>query len=286
MTQKRPVAFVTGASSGIGFSIAKHLKQHGFVVYAGARRVYKMNDLDDIGIHTLSLDVTDSESIQAAVQQIATAEGRLDVLVNNAGFGVFGAIEEVPLEKAKQQFDVNVFGVTEMSKAVLSLMRERHAGRIINISSVDGKIANPLGGWYVGSKFAVEGLSDSMRLELADFGIQVAVIEPGPIKSDWAKIAGEQLLEVSHDGPYQELSKQAAAFLQTVDAFGAQPEIIARKVVQAATARRPRTRYTAGVAAYAGLLGRRLLPDSALDAVLRQTGKLALRYQERSQGKD
>lgn len=138
----------------------------------------------------------------------------------------------------------------------------------------------------MGSKFAVEGLSDSMRLELADFGIQVAVIEPGPIKSDWAKISGEQLLEVSHDGPYQELSKQAAAFLQTLDAFGSQPEIIARKVVQAATARRPRTRYTAGVAAYASLLGRRILPDSALDAVLRQTGKLALKYQEHAEDED
>lgn len=125
MTSKRPVALVTGASSGIGFSIAKHLYRHGFTVYAGARRVYQMSGLEALGIHTTFLDVTDTDSIQSLVKQIATDEGRLDVLVNNAGYGLFGAIEEVPLEKARQQFDVNVFGVTEMSKAVLPIMRQQ-----------------------------------------------------------------------------------------------------------------------------------------------------------------
>lgn len=286
MTSKRPVALVTGASSGIGFSIAKHLYRHGFTVYAGARRVYQMSGLEALGIHTTFLDVTDTDSIQSLVKQIATDEGRLDVLVNNAGYGLFGAIEEVPLEKARQQFDVNVFGVTEMSKAVLPIMRQQASGRIINISSVDGKIANPLGGWYVGSKFAVEGISDSMRLELADFGIKVIVIEPGNIKSDWAKISADQLAEVAGDGPYEPLSAEAGAFLKTLSEFGSEPSVIARKVTFAATARRPRARYAVGGGAPAGVLARRILPDSAIDFLLKQSGKLALKYQNSKSSPD
>lgn len=286
MTSKRPVALVTGASSGIGFSIAKHLYRHGFTVYAGARRVYQMGGLEVLGIHTIYLDVTDTDSIQTVVKQIAADEGRLDVLVNNAGYGVFGAIEEVPLEKAHQQFDVNVFGVTEMSKAVLPIMRQQQDGRIINISSLDGKIANPLGGWYVGSKFAIEGISDAMRLELADFGIKVIVIEPGDIKSDWAKISAEQLADVAGDGPYQELSAEAGAFLKTISEFGSEPSVIARKVTFAATARRPRARYAVGGGAPVGAFARRVLPDGAMDFLLRQSGKLALKYQNKKTDPD
>ena len=276
---QRPVALVTGASSGIGFEIAKHLKRHGFNVYAGARRVAKMNALDDIGIHTMYLDVTDSDSITAAVSQIDVDEGRLDVLVNNAGYGLFGALEEVPLEKAKAQFDVNVFGLSEMTKQVLPLMRRQRAGRVINVSSVAGKTAAPLGNWYGASKYAVEGLSDNLRLELANFGIDVVVIEPGATTSAWAATAGDQLASVAQNGPYTKLSAEAAAFLKTIAAFGSDPALISRAVVQAATARRPKTRYVPGAAAKAEVFGRWLLSDRMMDSAIRQLGKQSLRYQ-------
>lgn len=276
---QRPVALVTGASSGIGFEIAKHLKAHGFNVYAGARHVAQMNDLDDRGIHTMYLDVTDPASIRAVVQQIDEDSGRLDVLVNNAGYGLFGALEDVPLEKAKAQFDVNVFGLSEMTKAVLPLMRAQHAGRVINITSTAGKAATPLGGWYGASKFAVEGLSDNLRLELAPFGIDVVVIEPGATKSNWAATAGEQLASVAQDGPYEQLSAEAAAFLKTIAVFASDTALIARAVTQAATARRPKTRYVPGVMAKAEVFGRWLLPDRVVDASIRQLGKRSLDYQ-------
>ncbi len=208
----RKVAIVTGASSGIGKQIAKNLFRNGMDVYALSRRVYKMNELDDLGIHTLHLDVSDQEEIEQVVNQIAQEAGRIDVLVNNAGLGTFGSIEEVDLSEGEYEFKVNVFGMVKMIQAVLPTMRQQKSGRIINMSSMDGKLGNLMGAWYVGSKFAIEGISDSLRLELKPFGIDVAVIEPGAISSNWKGIAIDKLMEVSGEGPYAQMARQTSDF--------------------------------------------------------------------------
>jgi NAD(P)-dependent dehydrogenase (short-subunit alcohol dehydrogenase family) len=167
----QPVAFVTGASTGIGFEAAKKLSEHGFTVYAGARRVEKMEPLKAYGVKVLGLDVTDEASMEAAVGTILEAHGRIDVLVNNAGYGSYGSLEEVELAEGRRQFDVNVFGLARMTQLVLPSMRAAARGRIINVSSIGGKMYEPLGAWYHATKFAVEGLSDSLRLELKPHGI-------------------------------------------------------------------------------------------------------------------
>ena len=174
----QPVAFVTGASTGIGFETAKKLAAHGFTVYAGARRVEKMGPLKADGVRVLALDVTDEDSMSAAVGKVLAAHGRIDVLVNNAGYGAYGSLEEVELAEGRRQFDVNVFGLARMTQLVIPAMRAAGAGRIINVSSMGGKMYEPLGAWYHATKFAVEGLSDSLRIELKPHGIDVSIIEP------------------------------------------------------------------------------------------------------------
>src|SRR5437879_11777956 len=165
------VALVTGASSGIGASAARKLHDLGYVVYGAARRVERMKDLADAGIEVLPMDVTDQESMRDGVRRIIDAHGRIDVLVNNAGYGSYGAIEDVPLDEARAQFEVNVFGAAALIQLVTPHMRAQGSGRIINISSMGGKIYTPFGGWYHGTKFALEALSDSLRNELRPFGI-------------------------------------------------------------------------------------------------------------------
>lgn len=263
MTQRK-VALVTGASSGIGNAIARSLHRNGVTVYAGARRVSRMNDLDDLGITTLALDVTDAKSVESVVNRIVSETGRIDILVNNAGYGLMGAIEDVPLKQAEDQFAVNLFGVARLIQSVLPMMRQQHAGRIINVTSVDGKVAQPLAGWYVASKFALEGLSDTLRLELAPKGVHVAVIEPGAIRSAWADIATDHLKATSADGPYQEAAADAGRVLQVIKRFSSEPRVIARLVDRAALSRRPKTRYSAGAGSQI-LWVRRFLSDRTID---------------------
>ncbi|WP_125573195.1 oxidoreductase [Levilactobacillus huananensis] len=260
----RKVALVTGASSGIGKAIARSFHRNGVTVYAGARRVSRMNDLDDLGITTLSLDVTNAKSVASVVNRIVSETGRIDILVNNAGYGLMGAVEDVPLKQAEDQFAVNLFGVARLIQSVLPMMRQQHSGRIINVTSVDGRVAQPLAGWYVASKFALEGLSDTLRLELAPKGIHVSVIEPGAIKSAWADIATDHLKETSANGPYQEAAADAGRILQVVKRFSSEPRVIARLVDRAALSRRPKTRYSAGAGSQI-LFVRRFLSDRAID---------------------
>lgn len=180
----RKVILLTGASSGIGHEAAMELLAQGHIVYAAARRVEKMEDLAAAGAHVLSLDVTDSSSISGVVNAVLSQQGRIDVLINNAGYGYLGALEGVSMEEARRQLDVNVFGLAEMTKQVLPYMRERRSGRIINISSVAGKVGIAFVGWYNVSKFAVESYSDVLRKEVRQFGIDVVLIEPSGIKTD------------------------------------------------------------------------------------------------------
>src|SRR5215469_913275 len=183
------VALVTGASSGIGDATARRLAPLGYTVYAVARRVDRMAALKDRGIRTEAADVTDDAALVALVEKIISETGRIDVVVNNAGYGSYGALEDVPIAEARRQFDVNVFALARLIQLTLPHMRAQRDGYIVNITSIGGKIWEPLGAWYHATKFAVEGLSDCLRVEVAPFGIDVIVIEPGAIRTEWAGIA-------------------------------------------------------------------------------------------------
>jgi len=180
---------ITGASSGIGEDAVKGLLAAGHIVYAAARRVDRMQPLADAGARVFSLDVTDDEAMTIAVKTILQEAGHIDVLINNAGYGSYGALEDVPLDEARRQFDVNIFGLARLIQLVLPSMREHRSGRIVNVSSIGGEFGEPFGSWYHATKFALEGLSDSLRMELHPFGIDVVVIQPGAILTEWNSIA-------------------------------------------------------------------------------------------------
>lgn len=265
-------ALVTGASSGIGEAIARRLMADGYRVFAGARRVDRMKALGAAGARPLALDVTDDDSLKAAVEAI-TAEGNgLAVLVNNAGYGSYGSLEEVPIDEGRRQFEVNVFGLARLTQLVLPIMRAQHRGAIVNISSIGGKIYEPLGSWYHATKFAVEGMSDCLRLELEPFGIDVIVIEPGSIKTEWNNIARDNLLKTSGSGPYSAEAEGHARLLASANtwSFASPPEAVARVVSRALRARRPRTRYAAAGGALPLLILRKLLSDRMFDRVVRR----------------
>ena len=197
---------ITGASSGIGKATAKQLIAEGYTVYTAARRVEKMDDLRMLGCVPLRMDITKEEDVAAAVDRIQTETGGVDILINNAGFGTQGSIEETTLEDARYQFDVNLFGLARLTQLVLPSMRKKRFGKIINISSVGGKIYAPLGGWYHATKHALEGWSDCLRTEVRQFGIDVVIVEPGAIGTEFNDVFVGPMLERSGEGPYRELA--------------------------------------------------------------------------------
>jgi short-subunit dehydrogenase len=271
-------ALVTGASSGIGESTALKLKQQGYTVYGAARRVERMAGLEAAGVHVLKMDVTDDASMVAGVEQIIAETGRIDVLVNNAGYGSYGALEDVPMSEAKYQFEVNIFGLARLTQLVLPQMRAQATGYIVNVSSVGGKIYEPLGCWYHATKFAVEGLSDSLRLELKPFGIKVVVIEPGAIATEWSGIAAEGLVKTSGDTAYAELARNGAAVLAMADGnpnLVSPPTVIAKAIAKAVSKRNPRTRYAVGGGAKPVLFLRAVLPDKGFDFVVSRAFRTA-----------
>ncbi|MEU1514761.1 oxidoreductase [Streptomyces sp. NPDC005811] len=268
------VALVTGASSGIGEAIARRLKEAGYTVYGAARRVDRMAGLADFGVHVLPLDITDDTSVKAAVERVIGAEGRIDVLVNNAGYGSYGALEDVPLDEARAQIEVNVFGLARLTQLVVPHMRAQQRGTIVNISSMGGKFTTPLGAWYHASKYAVEALSDALRMETRPFGIHVSVVEPGSIRTEWGGIAADKLRRTSGHGPYGEQAEAMARSLENSSRPGARmtspPSVIARTVTRAATARRPKTRYRAGFGAKPLVFLSKALSDRAFDALIKR----------------
>lgn len=269
-------ALITGASSGIGESAALRLQSLGFTVYGAARRVDRMSGLAAAGVRTLSMDVTDDLSMQAGVDRIMSETGRIDILVNNAGYGSYGAIEEVDIAEARRQFEVNVFGAARLTQLVLPGMRERRSGTIVNISSMGGKIYTPLGGWYHATKFALEGLSDCLRLEVEPLGIDVVVIEPGSIATEWGAIAADSVAETSGGGPYAAQAAGVARLLRSEGSTtrSSPPSVVADAIARAATARRPRTRYVVGFAARPLIATRALLPDRLFDALIRRAAAI------------
>jgi NAD(P)-dependent dehydrogenase (short-subunit alcohol dehydrogenase family) len=267
------VALVTGASSGIGATTAQRLAALGFTVYAAARRAERLEPLAVDGIQLLAMDVTDEESRRRGIETILAETGRIDVLVNNAGYGSYGAVEDVPADEARAQFEVNLFGAVELIRLVLPAMRSQGSGTIVNISSMGGRLYTPFGGWYHATKYALEALSDCLRMEVAPFGVDVVIIEPGAIRTEWGAIAADRLLASSVGGAYEERVERTADNLaagsRTETLLASPPSVVADAVVKAVTARRPRTRYPVGVGAKPLLFLRAVLPDRVFDRVIR-----------------
>lgn len=260
------VAIVTGASAGIGKAIVRKLLAEGWTVYGGARRIDQMQDIVRDGAKVLPLDVTDEANMAAFVSGILTAEDRIDVLVNNAGYGSYGAVEDVPLDEARRQFEVNVFGLARMSQLVLPTMRKQGAGRIINISSMGGRIWSPFGAWYHATKHSVEVLSDLMSFETAPFGVHTVVIQPGGVATEWGRIAAEHLRATSAKSVYRENADLVADVLEYTK--GAEPEVIAKAVSKAVNAGKPRRRYAVPFDAKFLIFLRWLLPEGAWAKVI------------------
>ena len=257
---------VTGASSGMGKATAERLLADGHTVYAVARREERMRDLAGLGAVVVAVDVTDERDLVKLVERITAERGGVDVLVNNAGFGLYGAMEDITLEEARYQFEVNLFGAARLTQLVLPGMRERRSGTIVNLSSMGGRVYTPLGAWYHATKHALEGWSDCLRLELAPLGIDVIVIEPGVIDTEFAEVVSGPMLKRSGSGPYAALAAKVAEGTRRMYESGATPpSVIADLIAKAITARRPRTRYVAGRYARMLMATRKWLGDRVYD---------------------
>jgi len=265
---KKSVALVTGASAGIGKAIVRRLLRDGWIVYGAARRVDHMADIRAEGARVLAMDVTDDAGMTAAVKQLLDAEGRIDALVNNAGYGSYGAIEDVPLDEARRQFEVNVFGVARLCQLVLPAMRAAHSGTIVNITSMGGRIWMPIGGWYHATKHALEVLSDAMRVEVKPFGVNVVVVQPGAIKSEWADIAADNLDRTAHGSVYQATIGPMARALRNYDR-AAGPDVVAEAVSRAVNSPQPNRRYATPLDAKALIFLHWLLPDALFERLLK-----------------
>ncbi len=261
---------ITGSSAGIGYAAAELLLKEGWTVYAAARRVERMRPLEAAGARLLKLDVTDEASLRDAAAAVLAA-GPLDALVNNAGYGAHGAVEDVPLAEARRQFEVNLFGLARLTQLVLPRMRGQGGGRIINISSIAGKVTMPTGGWYHASKHALEAYSDALRMETAQFGIKVVLIEPGPIRTEWDNTALVNLQKYSGAGPYGPMVKRITERFRAGYREGAPgPEAVAAVILKALEAPRPAARYAVPFKASLIILLRLLLPDRLWDWAIRK----------------
>ncbi len=266
------VILITGASSGMGREAAVLLARKGHTVYAGARRINRLQDLAQYGIAPVEMDVTKHQDNRQTVDRIMEGEGRIDVLINNAGFGLYGPMEDIPLDDARYQFEVNLFGPAHLTQLVLPHMRRQGSGRIVNISSMGGKIFTPFGAWYHATKHALEGWSDCLRIEAAPHNIQVVLIEPGLIKTEFGQVLGAGLGKYNGDTAYK---AQLEAFIKAMSAPGAQEggteaKVLAEVFVEAATTAKPCRRYVKGALARPFLLIRKWFGDGVYESVLRR----------------
>jgi len=239
-------------------------------VYGAARRVERMRDLVEAGGHAVELDVTEEAQVREVVARVLEEAGRIDVLVNNAGYAVYGAVEDTSLDDARRQFEVNLFGAAAVTKAVLPAMRAQRSGRIINVSSMGGKVHSPLGAWYHSSKHALEGWSDCLRIETAQFGIDVVIVEPGAIATEFGSVLEQPMLERSAEGAYGAMTKAVALSTKaTYEKGGSSPaSVVADTISKAIVVRRPNTRYVVGKYARPLLFMRRWLSDRLFDAII------------------
>lgn len=274
--RKRKVVLVTGGSSGIGFDVARRLVAAGHCVYAAARRVDRMEPLRAMGVHVLSMDVTDEVSMQRGVSEILAAEQGIDVLVNNAGYGYFGAVEDVTMDEARRQLEVNLFGLARLCQLVLPVMRKQGSGRIVNISSIAGKAVFFMGGWYNVSKYSVEALSDALRMEVRPLGIDVVLVEPGPVRTDWGLIAADHLTASSRGGAYAQSASHWAQVMRWAYAskWLSSPQVVSRTVCRAIRRRHPAARYRCGRFARMAVVLHAILPVRWWDALMRMGGRV------------
>ena len=262
---------ITGCSTGIGHATAELLNREGWTVYATARRPETLADLEQAGCKTLALDVTDEASMSAAVNSVIEAEGAVGVLVNNAGYSQSGAVESVALDDVRRQFETNVFGLLRMCQLVLPGMREQRWGRIVNLSSMGGRVTFPGGGIYHSTKYAIEALSDAMRFEVRGFGVEVIIVEPGLIVTQFGETASSS---VQAGGPYADFNRAVAATTEgaykgPMAKLGGGPETVAKTIAEALNADRPKTRYPVTASAHLILALRRLTPDRLWDLAMR-----------------
>lgn len=272
---KQQVILITGASSGIGYETAELLANQGYKVYGAARRLNKMEPLKAFGVIPIEMDVTDEASMAAGVQAVLEAEGRIDVLVNNAGYGYLGAVENVSMEEARKQLDVNVFGLARLTQLVLPGMREQGSGRIINVASIAGRVTFGFASWYCVSKYAVEAFSDALRMEVKPFGIDVVLIEPGGIKTDWGLIAADHLEETSKGTVYEGTVANEVKLLRYAytSKWLSRPSVVAKAISKGVRRKHPRARYRIGLGSRSLLFFHWLLPTKCWDAAVIVLGK-------------
>jgi NAD(P)-dependent dehydrogenase (short-subunit alcohol dehydrogenase family) len=264
------VILITGASSGIGFATLEQLVSEGHVVYGTARKKEDLDAIKKAGGEPLQVEMTDYKSIQAGVDKVIKNEKRIDVLFNNAGYGLYGAVEDVPIEAAKHQFDVNLFGLARITQLVTPHMRKQKSGMVINTSSMGGKMYTPFGAWYHATKHALEGWSDCLRFELKHFGIKVVIIEPGAITTPWGSVMHDNLMKYSGKGPYRRRAQKMADSTEGIykNRGGSDPTVIAGVVSKAIASKRPKTRYAAGKSAKLAIFVRTKLGDRVFDKIL------------------
>lgn len=263
------VVIITGASSGMGKSTAEILVAKGYTVYGAARRIEKMKDLEALGVNIIQMDLTEDDSIVNAVNTVLDKENRIDILINNAGYGSYGSVEDVSLEEARRQFEVNMFGLARITQLVLPTMRKQNSGRIVNITSIGGKIYTPMGAWYHATKHAVEGWSDCLRLEVKKFGIEVVIVEPGGIDTEWGGIAMDSLTKTSQDGAYQDFAEKVTNAMHSNHSKNlTKVEVLGKVIAKAATENNPKIRYLNGYMAKPMILIRKLFGDRFYDLMI------------------
>jgi len=276
MTFNQRVAIVTGTSSGIGYETSLTLARNGFLTYATIRDLNKSGNIKSVAekeklpLKIVQLDVTDDGSVKNAMQSIIAEASRIDVLVNNAGYSLNGAFEDVAMEELKAQFETNLFGVIRVSQAVLPIMRKQKSGIIINISSAAGRFGYPGESAYVSTKFAIEGLSESMVYELEPFGIRVVLVEPGPIRTNFA--VGMVAAKKSQDpsSPYTEIMKKLNAVLASIRENAPFPDLVAKVVLKAVTGENPSLRYLAGKDIETWMEAKRSMSDEEFRKTIKQ----------------
>ena len=245
----KKVILITGASSGIGKDTAISLIKYGHVVYGAARRLEMMQDIIQAGGHAIKMDILKDRNIDDVVNQIINKQNRIDILINNAGYGLWGAVETISIDEAKRQFDVNIFGLAYLTKKIIPFMREQKSGKIINMSSMGGKVYTPFGAWYHATKYALEGWSDCLRIELKSFGIDVILIEPGVIKTEFQDVMMDSTVERSIGTPYEKKLKALEKATQEMYArgIGSPPSTITKLIIKAINSHNPKRRYVGGL---------------------------------------
>ena len=245
----KKVILITGASSGIGKDTAISLIKYGHVVYGAARRLEMMQDIIQAGGHAIKMDILKERNIDDVVNQIIKEQNRIDVLINNAGYGLWGAVETISIDEAKRQFDVNIFGLAYLTKKIIPFMREQKSGKIINMSSMGGKVYTPFGAWYHATKYALEGWSDCLRIELKSFGIDVILIEPGVIKTEFQDVMMDSTVERSIGTPYEKKLKALEKATQEMytRGIGSPPSTITKLIIKAINSHNPKRRYVGGL---------------------------------------